>query len=86
MDDRTQHGRGEDAEDLYAEGVQKAFGRAVRARRRDLGISQERLAAISGLSRSYMGDVERGGRNVGLVNVAKIARALDCTIGDLLPC
>lgn len=30
-----------------------------------------------------MGDVERGARNVGLVNVARIVRALDCTIGEL---
>lgn len=60
---------------MCAEGVRKVLGRAIRARQRDLG--------ISGLSRSYMGDVERGGRNVGLVNVAKIARALDCTIGEL---
>ncbi len=72
-----------DDDQLAGGEVLKAFGRAVVRRRRELGISQERLAQIAGINRGYMGDVERGARNVGLVNVAKIARALDCTIGEL---
>jgi transcriptional regulator with XRE-family HTH domain len=53
-----------------------AFGRAVRLARIEIGISQEELAARSGLHRTYVGSVERGQRNVSLINIARIARAL----------
>ncbi len=53
-----------------------AFGRAVRTLRTARGISQERLAEEVGVHRTYVGDVERGLRNVGLLNVDRIARAL----------
>ena len=46
-----------------------AFGRAVRTLRTARGISQERLAEEVGVHRTYIGDVERGLRNVGLLNV-----------------
>jgi transcriptional regulator with XRE-family HTH domain len=52
------------------------FGRNVRAKRQQLRLSQEELAARSGLHRTYIGSIERGERNVSLDNVARIARAL----------
>lgn len=52
------------------------FGRRVRELRKKRGLSQERLGLEAGLDRSYMGGVERGERNVSLVNVEKIAKAL----------
>jgi len=52
------------------------LGSNVRARRLAVGISQERLAAKCGLHRTYIGSVERGERNIGLLNVVKIACAL----------
>ena len=52
------------------------FGVQVRAERERLGISQEELADRAGLHRTYLSDVERGERNIGLLNVIKIARAL----------
>jgi len=61
------------------------FGRRVRALRKAKGYSQERLASISGLDRSYFGGVERGERNVSLDNIAAIARALDEPIKELFP-
>lgn len=53
-----------------------AFGEAVRAQREARGISQEQLAAEAGLHRTYVGGIERGERNVGLINVIRLARAL----------
>lgn len=52
------------------------FGARVRAEREQLGVSQEELAHRAGMHRTYLGGVERGERNVGLLNVLRIARAL----------
>ena len=53
-----------------------SFGIAVRQRRLALGLSQEDLAHVSELDRTYIGGVERGERNVSLLNIWKIATAL----------
>jgi transcriptional regulator with XRE-family HTH domain len=63
--------------------VQQAFGRTVRRRREALGISQEELADRAGLHRTYIGDVERGERNIALVNIVKLAKALGVRSGAL---
>lgn len=61
-----------------------AFGENVREMRRSKGLSQEALAASTGLHRTYVGSVERGERNPSLVNIARLARALGVTPSDLL--
>lgn len=61
-----------------------AFGGAVRAVRLEQGISQEALADIAGLDRSYMGGIERGEHNVALINIQKVATALDVSIAELM--
>lgn len=61
-----------------------AFGEAVRAARLEQGISQEALADLAGLDRSYMGGIERGEHNVALINIQKVATALDLSIADLM--
>lgn len=61
-----------------------AFGAAVRRNRRRIGLSQERLAEKSGLHRTYLSGVERGERNLGLVNVYRLARALGVSGSGLL--
>jgi transcriptional regulator with XRE-family HTH domain len=61
-----------------------AFGAGVRQARQDRGISQEDLALKCGIDRSYMGAIERGEQNSGLLHVARIATALDITISDLM--
>ncbi len=53
------------------------FGRRLRDLRAAKGFSQETLALLSGLDRSYVGGVERGQRNVSLINILKLAAALD---------
>jgi transcriptional regulator with XRE-family HTH domain len=56
--------------------VHLAFGNAIRAIRKEQGISQEALALKCGLDRSYYGAVERSERNVSLANIIRIAEAL----------
>lgn len=60
-----------------------AFGRAVKLRRTELGINQEELAYRSGLVRSFISGVERGGTNPSMESIQKIADALDCHVSDL---
>lgn len=60
-----------------------AFGAAVRATRVHREISQEELAHRSGIDRSYLGAIERGEQNAGLLHVAKIASALEITMSEL---
>jgi transcriptional regulator with XRE-family HTH domain len=59
------------------------FGIAVRKRRSELGISQEELAARAELHRTYIADIERGTRNVSLLNIEKITNGLGLSIADL---
>ena len=66
-----------------AEDVRVRFGKAVRHRRNKLGVSQEAFADMCELDRTYIGGIERGERNVALVNIEKIARALKIPIVQL---
>jgi transcriptional regulator with XRE-family HTH domain len=61
-----------------------ALGQAVRALRLERGFSQERLAEESGLHPRYVSDVERGRRNVGMVNVDRLSRALSVDLPTLM--
>lgn len=60
------------------------FGARVRARRQELGKSQEQLAEDSDLHWSYLGQVERGTRNITLHNILKIAEVLGVDPGELV--
>jgi transcriptional regulator with XRE-family HTH domain len=60
------------------------FGRAVRALRLKKGLSQEALAASAEIHRTYIGDVERGTRNIALLNMVKIANALGVSLARLI--
>jgi transcriptional regulator with XRE-family HTH domain len=54
----------------------RKFGERVRSRRNDLGLSQEALADVAGLHWTFVGQVERGQRNLNLHNICKLAKAL----------
>ena len=60
------------------------FGRRVRARRMELGKSQEALARDCGLHWTFVGQVERGRRNLSLHNVLKLAAGLEIDPGELV--
>ena len=59
------------------------IGRAIRQKRTKLGVSQEAFADMCQLDRTYIGGIERGERNVALVNIEKIAKTLRLTIAEL---
>lgn len=61
-----------------------AFGRRVRELRKSKGISQESLAEMAGIDRSYMGNIERGEKNITLKKAYEICDALDIEIQDLV--
>ena len=60
-----------------------AFGKRVREVRRNKGISQEKLAELAGIDRSYMGNIERGEKNITLKKAYEICDALDLDIKDI---
>jgi transcriptional regulator with XRE-family HTH domain len=60
------------------------FGKQLAALRRRAGLSQEGLALESGLARSYLGGVERGQRNIALLNICRLAEALAIRPSELL--
>lgn len=64
--------------------IKLRLGETIRALRTERGYSQEELAFQSGLHRTYIGSLERGERNVAIVNIVRIAEALDTTAGQLV--
>lgn len=63
--------------------IRGAFGQRVRELRKGLGISQEELADRAGLHYTYIGGIERGERNLGVVNVERVALALGVSLAEL---
>jgi transcriptional regulator with XRE-family HTH domain len=63
---------------------QLAFGQAVRKFRLKRALSQERLAELADIHRTYTGDVERGTRNISFVNMIRIAKALQVPLSRLV--
>lgn len=61
-----------------------AIGASIRSRREIIGLSQEDLAHLAQIDRSHMGKIERGERNLTLLNLIKVARALECSASELL--
>ena len=63
--------------------VRIRFGKAIRNRRERLGVSQEEFADMCELDRTYVGGVERGERNLSLINIEKIAFAFRVSLSEL---
>lgn len=60
------------------------FGEKVREERLKRGLSQDELAAKAGVHRTYIGMIERGEKNITLINIKKVAKAFDLAIDKLL--
>ena len=70
--------------EIDLEATQKKLGDVVRKKRTELGFSQEALADACGVHRTYMGSIERGERNVSLLNILRLARVLKMKASELL--
>ena len=64
--------------------ARKIFARNLREIRAKANLSQEELADLAGLHRTYVGSVERGERNISIDNMERLASALTIDIKDLL--
>lgn len=64
--------------------IAEAFGAALRMRRKARGISQERLAELSGLHRTYISQLERGKRKGSMRVVKQLVQALDTTLIEMM--
>lgn len=73
---------GTNKRETYARRVLAANMRSARAK---ANISQERLAELANLHRTYVSSVERCQRNIGIDGIGRIARALKLSLADLLP-
>lgn len=62
--------------------IRKSYGEHLKAFRKKKGLSQEDLAFKSTIHRTYISEVERGRRNISIVNIAKIAKALNLSIKE----
>lgn len=60
------------------------FGDRLRNLRRRQGLSQEKLADLAGMHRTYVGGVERGERNISLLNLVALARGLQVSVSELV--
>src|SRR5256885_16884427 len=60
------------------------LGGTIRRLRHHRGLSQEALASLAAIDRSYMSGIERGRRNLSVLNMARIAAALRVPLGDLV--
>jgi len=64
--------------------VKKLFGKRLVELRKKKGWSQEKLALESGIARSYLSGVERGQRNIALINICKLASTLEVRPANLM--
>ena len=62
----------------------KKLGDNIRVLRHQKGLSQEQLAELTGLHRTYIGGIERGERNVSILNLICLSNALDITVSKMV--
>ncbi|MFL5330257.1 MAG: helix-turn-helix domain-containing protein [Gemmataceae bacterium] len=63
--------------------IRERFGDAIRISREALGLTQEELAHKAKMHRSYLSDIERGSRNVSIINIERLAAGLSISLADL---
>lgn len=62
------------------EDIKYLFGKRLKELRKEKSISQEQLALLSGLDRTYVNSVENGKRNISIVNIYRLSLALNCDL------
>ena len=60
------------------------LGQNIRSLRQQRGLTQEKLAELAGLHRTYLGGVERGERNISFINLNRVAQALEVNLSELV--
>ena len=65
--------------------ILKKFGEVIRRRRVELNLTQEQFSMRAGLHRTYVSSVERGQRNIALLNIESLAQALGVKMAELMP-
>jgi transcriptional regulator with XRE-family HTH domain len=68
---------------MEKEPILKAFGQRVQELRKERNLSQEQLADLAGVHRTYIGMIERAEKNITLCNIERLAKALKLDIKDL---
>ena len=69
---------------MNGENILERFGQNVQRIRKERNISQEKLAELAGLHRTYIGMIERAEKNITLCNIEKVAKALNVKISELV--
>ncbi|RWX47087.1 DNA-binding transcriptional regulator, XRE-family HTH domain [Candidatus Electrothrix aarhusensis] len=69
---------------MNEEDILKEFGNTLQKYRKEKDWSQEKLSEVAYLDRTYISSVERGQRNISIINICKLANALEIPIGNLL--
>lgn len=62
--------------------ILKKLGERIKLLRKEANISQEKLAELAGLDRTYINSVENGRRNISIINIEKIAKALEISLAN----
>ena len=70
--------------DTMDEHILTAFGQHIKKLRVNKKLSQEQLGLISNLDRTYISGIERGKRNVSLLNIVKLASSLDVSLNEII--
>ena len=63
--------------------IEQKFGLIIRQLRIEKGLSQEKLALDAGIDRTYIGDIEKGSRNVSITMIEKLASYFQISISEL---
>lgn len=69
---------------IFRSDILRNFGNKVRELRKEKGLSQEQLSFKANLHRTYIGMIERAEKNITLLNIEKIANALEISVEDLM--
>ena len=68
--------------EIYAVDIKAKIGLRIKSLRLDANLSQEDLALKAGIDRTYINSVENGKRNISIININKITKALDTSLAD----